>query len=130
MSIAALQKQHGTDVELDLYLIRNSKVLPEHRPVEMKLTNIAAVSGSMLIRSQGNSNIVETYEAAQRDGINFYLTYIPPDFEEEAEEAFDPVYMKKLYELAYAMAINGRAWTRQPPWFNEAIRESLFPEAD
>ena len=130
MNMAAIQKQHGVDLDLDLYLIRNSKVLPEHRPVEMKLTNIAAVSGSMLIRSQGNSNIVETYEAAERDGINFYLAYITPDFDDEAGEAFDPVYMKKLYELAYELAINGNAWTRQPPWFNEAIRKSLFPEAD
>ena len=130
MSIASIQKRHGSDLQLNLYVIRNSKVLPEHQPVEMKLTNIAAVSGSMLIRSQGNSNIIETYEATLRDGINFYLAYIPPEFEEKAKEAFDPVYMKKLYDLAFEMAVTGDVWARQPPWFNEEIRKNLFPEAD
>ena len=130
MNVAALQKQHEVDTDLDLYLIRNSKVLPEHRPVEMKLTNIAAVSGSMLIRSQGNSNIVETYEATVRDGVNFYLAYIPPEFDEEPNEAFDPIYMRKMYDPAFEMAANSDPWAKQPPWFNEEIRRILLPETD
>jgi hypothetical protein len=130
MNIAALEKQTGMDIDLNLYMIRNSKVLPEHDPVEMKLTDIAAASASMLLRSQGNSNISETYEATQRDGIAFRLAYIPAEFDEEATEAFDPVYMKKLYNLAYELAVNGDPWSEHPPWYSNEIREILFPEAE
>jgi hypothetical protein len=84
----------------------------------------------MLIRSQGNSNINETYEATQRDGIGFHLAYIPPEFEEEASEAFDHVYMKKLYDLSYELAAQGYPWSEHPPWYNEAIRKILDPESE
>lgn len=128
INIAALENKGGLD--LNLYMIRNSKVLPEHQPVEFRLKNIAAVSASMLIRSQGNSNINETYEATQRDGIGFHLAYIPPEFEEEPSEAFDPVYMKKLYDLSYELAAKGYPWSEHPPWYNEAIRKILDPEPE
>ena len=130
MNIAELKEHSGLDLDLNLYMIRNSKVLPENQPIEMKLKDIAAVSASMLIRSQGNSNITETYEATQRDGIAFRLAYIPPDFEEVATEAFDPVYMNKLYQLAYERASGGYPWSDIPPWYSEAIREILYQRID
>lgn len=130
MNLAVLEVQRGIDLDLNLYMIRNSKILPEHDPVDMKLTEIAGISASMLIRSQGNANINETYEATQRDDVNFHLAYIPPDFDEVAAEAFDPVYMKKLYDLAFEQARNGYPWSDHPPWYSDAIREILFPDAD
>ena len=130
MNLAALAQQAGVDIDLNLYMIRNSKILPEHRPVGMTLKEIAGVSASMLLRSQGNSNIMETYEATRRDGVGFHLAYIPPDFDEEPTEAFDPVYMKKLFDLAYEQARTGYPWSKQPPWFSEALRGILIPEAN
>ena len=130
MNIAKMEEAAGIDLDLNLYMIRNSKVMPEHQPVGFKITEIAGASASMLLRSQGNSNIMETYEATQRDDIAFYLAYIPPEFKDEPKEAFDPDYMKKLFDLSYEKARNGYPWSEQPPWFSESLREILLGETD
>ena len=57
------------------------------------------------------------YLDCQRDGIDFNLAYIPEDFDLKPKEDFDPVYMGKLFNLAYQMAINGYHWHKAPPGF-------------
>jgi hypothetical protein len=52
-----------------------------------------------------------------RDGLEFNLAYIPDDFEFEAKEEFDPVYMKALFDLGYEMAKSGYPWKKAPPYF-------------
>ena len=42
-----------------------------------------------------------------RDGNDFNLAYIPSEFTEETSEGFDPVYMSKLFEWGYQMAMDG-----------------------
>ena len=118
LELGTLRDAHGVTQQLRIFMIRNSKVLPEYNPVEPKLIDIAGVSGSLLIRSQGNANITQSFEATQRDGVEFRLAYIPPTFDDEPEEAFDQDYMKKLYDMTYDLAINGYPWSEQPPWFD------------
>jgi hypothetical protein len=125
LNISAFTRKLGMEHKLNLYLIRNSKILPEHAPVELKLVEIAAVSASLLIKSQGNSNITETYEATQRDGVNFHLAYIPNTFQEEPREAFDAEYMKKLFDLSHELAKDGYPWEQKPPWFDRLSLEKL-----
>jgi|GEM_PF-5629057 hypothetical protein len=48
---------------------------------------------------------------------DFNLTYIPSDFTEEPSEGFDPVYMGKLFERGYQMALDGYPWEKAPPGF-------------
>ena len=125
MKIAEFADKVGLDAELSLYLIRNSKAVPEHHRVELRLKDIAAASGSMLLRSQGNSNITETYEATERDGVKFHLAYIPSSFDETPTEAFDHEYMAKLFELSHTLVKQGYPWHSQPPWFRRLSAEDL-----
>lgn len=125
MNMGAHTKAFGVEAELSLFLMRNSKIAPEHIPVDMKLKDIAAASASLLIKSQGNSNITETYEATRRDGVKFHLAYIPTSFEEEPEEIFDHEYMKKLFDLSYQLAREGYPWEDKPPWFERISVEDL-----
>lgn len=57
------------------------------------------------------------YLDCQRDGIDYNLAYIPDDFSIKPKEDFDPVYMGKLYDLAYQLAKNGYPWDKAPPGF-------------
>ena len=41
------------------------------------------------------------YLGAKSDGINYNLLYIPDDFNKKEREMFDPVYMRKLFDLGY-----------------------------
>ncbi len=45
------------------------------------------------------------------------FAFLGPDYDDELKEGFDPVYMGKLYELGYQMAIKGYPWAKAPPGF-------------
>ena len=38
-----------------------------------------------------------------------------------AEEAFDPTYMKALFERGYELILNGSPWHKFPPGFDAPI---------
>jgi hypothetical protein len=46
---------------------------------------------------------------------DYNLIYIPSYFPDTSTQAFDPVYMTKLYDLGFQMASNGNSWKKVPP---------------
>ena len=93
-----------------IYMIRNSRMVPLRKTVERKLMPIVDRSISSLIRNQGLGDIYQAAILARRDGLNYYLTFIPEEFELEAKEMFDPDYMSKLFDLGYRLAREGNPW--------------------
>lgn len=98
-----------------VYVIRNANLDPEWKAVTPKLFPIAGRTIDSLIRTQGFGDLYRIYAAAVRDELDFNLAYIPSDFEVEAKEAFDPVYMKALFDLGYEAAKSGYPWSKTPP---------------
>jgi hypothetical protein len=49
------------------------------------------------------------------NGIDYNLAYIPGDFHDTSTQAFDPVYMGKLYALGFQLAQAGYPWKKVPP---------------
>ena len=101
-----------------VYVIRNAFLEPDYNGIKRKLLPIATRSIDSLIMSQGLGDIYHIYALCQRDGNDFNLAFIPPEFTEEPTESFDPVYMKKLYALGYEMALKGYPWEKTPPRFD------------
>ena len=99
------------------YVIRNSRLDPEGIAVNRKLLPIAQRTISSLIRTQGIGDLYRIFALAERDGLEFNLAFIPKEFDAIPTEMFDPVYMKKLYELAYEMGKSGYQWYKAPPGF-------------
>jgi predicted patatin/cPLA2 family phospholipase len=102
----------------ELYVIRNSMLAPEYEEVENKIFTIIGRSVSSMIRTQGIGNMYEIYLLTQRDGLNYHLAYIPDTFKEEPQEAFDPVFMKHLFDLGFEKAKNGYPWDTVPPGYD------------
>jgi hypothetical protein len=50
----------------------------------------------------------------QRDGVDYNLAYIEPDFPDVKHEDFDPAYMRPLFDYAYAKGRRGIPGTRHP----------------
>ena len=67
-----------------------------------------------LIRTQGIGDLAQIYLLTQRDGLRFNLAFIPNSFTEQPSEKFDPVYMRKLFELGFESAKAGYPWTSGP----------------
>jgi len=100
-----------------IYVIRNSFLNSDHQSMERSMLPIASRSIDSLIRTQGVGDIFQIYALCKRDGNDFNLAYIPSDFTEKPTEGFDPVYMTKLYNLGYEMALKGYPWDKGPPGF-------------
>jgi len=101
----------------NVYVIRNSFLDPDYRGVTRSMLPIAGRSIDSLIRTQGIGDLYQIYALCKRDGNNFNLAYIPSTFTEKPIEGFDPIYMSKLYELGYKMALDGYQWEKSPPGF-------------
>lgn len=97
------------------YLIRNSSFAPVWKTVSPDIASISGKTISLLVKTQGICDIYRIYAASKRDGIDFNLAYIPDDFDLEPKEAFDPVYMGKLFDFGYQLAKNGYPWVKKPP---------------
>jgi patatin-like phospholipase len=101
------------------YIIRNGRVDPEYKAVKPRTLSIAGRAVSSLIKSQGVGDLNELYLFARRNGIDYNLAYIPGDFPDTSTQAFDPVYMSKLFDIGYNLAAAGYPWKKVPPEFGQ-----------
>jgi predicted acylesterase/phospholipase RssA len=98
------QKPGRTVTKQRLYVIRNGKIDPEWQPVSENVLSITTRSISTLIKNQGIGDLYRIYSITKRDGIDFNLASIPPDFNEVHNESFDPRYMNALFDRGYDLA--------------------------
>ncbi len=98
-----------------LYVIRNTKISPEYKRITPGIVSLSQRSLETLIKSQGIGDLYRLYVGAQRDGIDYHMIQVPPSFEAESEEIFDPAYMSKIFDVGYAMGSNGIPWMSKPP---------------
>ena len=96
----------GHPIERTLYVIRNGKLKPAYQRVKPGLLGISGRSIGVLINQQSIGNVQQIFLTARRDKMDFRLSAIPPEFDVESREAFDPDYMRALYDLGYKI---GRA---------------------
>ena len=109
------KEQVGVTGTQTVYVIRNGNLHPVWSEVKPKILPVALSSIDTLIRTQGIGDLYRIYLGAKRDGITYRLAYIPSDFDLEAEEEFDPKYMRALFDLGYEMARDGYDWETSPP---------------
>jgi predicted patatin/cPLA2 family phospholipase len=107
-------KVHGKP---QVYVIRNSFLNPDYQGMKRNVLPIASRTIDSLIRTQGVGDLYQIYALCRRDGNDFNLAYIPSDFTDKPTEGFDPVYMKKLLDRGYQMALQGYPWEKAPPGF-------------
>jgi hypothetical protein len=98
-------------------------MVPKWKPVKNRLLSIMGSSVSALIRTQGIGDLYRIYEITQKDEMDFNLAYIPDGFEETPAEQFDPVYMKKLFDVGYDLAESGYPWEKLPPEMEDSLSE-------
>lgn len=113
LEMGRIAEETGFSRKPSLYVIRNSTLWVDVTTVSPRLGAIAARSIDMLIKQQSLGDLVRIYSTAQRDGLAFHIAYIPAEVEDDATEAFDPAYMKKLFDLGYQLALSGDPWKRE-----------------
>lgn len=101
----------------NVYVIRNGHLLKKWEAVERSTIIIALRALNILSGSVVKGDMYRIFLAAQRDGINYNLAYIPRSFKEESSEPFDKEYMTKLFDLGYNLAKDGFEWNAAPPGY-------------
>ena len=110
-----------------VYIIRNSRLDPEWASVDRRTMSIVGRAVSSLIQTQGVGDLIRMYLTATRDGVDYNLAYIPPEFTAQKRSEFDVNYMRPLFELGRERAAKGYVWAKYPPGYapTEAARDPL-----
>jgi hypothetical protein len=104
-----------------VYVIRNSALAPGWQPVERRTIGIAGKAIDSLIYTQGFGDLFRIYLTAQRDGLDFNLAFIEPDFVyRNKQQQFETAYMQALYGYAFEKGKAGFNWRKQPPGLDVA----------
>ena len=97
-----------------IWLIRNAFVRPHYEAVNPRLLPIAGRTIDSLIRTQGVGDFFRIWTLAERDGLDLEVTWIPDEAPDEigveATEAFDPRYMRALFDFGYRRTLEGNTW--------------------
>ncbi len=104
-----------------IFIIRNNQFRAPYEQVQRRLLSSASRSLTGLTTTQGIGDLYRIYLVAQRDEIEFNQTSIPRDHVSSSREEFNPVEMKRLFNLGYKMAITGYHWDKYPPGFNKEV---------
>lgn len=118
-SLRDVDKALGHSRTRSVYIIRNGTFAPKYKKTEASTLAIAARSIDTLILNQGIGDIYRMYAQSERDHTDFNVASIPPDFNEPNKSAFDPVYMRALYQEGYKEVLAGKAWQKVPPGYRE-----------
>ncbi|MEM9360163.1 MAG: patatin-like phospholipase family protein, partial [Pseudomonadota bacterium] len=100
-----------------IFIIANAKLTPDRQIVKATTFAIAGRSISTLIKQQLHGDLLKIYLRAQKNNIAFRLASIPASFIEKSKEAFDKLYMGKLYDVGFAYGRSGTNWAKRPPDF-------------
>ena len=105
-----------------LYVIRNARLDADWASTERRTMTIAMRAIDALTTTQGIGDLYRIYATAQRDGLDFNLTFIPPTFNTPHNEMFDTAYMRSLYDVGFEAAKTGIQWQKYPPGFDAPLR--------
>jgi hypothetical protein len=98
-----------------VWVIRNGRMDVEGANVNRGLVTIASRSIATLLHFGGVGDISRIYLTAQRDGMEFRVSFIGSNFQAGRREPFDQGYMRALFDYGARKALQGEAWAREPP---------------
>lgn len=121
----AARKINPKKIRRHLYVVRNTKITPEYKPIEEKTFDLVGRSVSTLIKSQGVGDLYKVYLEARAQRMAFNYGAIPPSFTLQSQEPFDKAYMQQLFRLGYEEGRAGYPWQKLPPGMTEAMARGV-----
>ena len=98
------------------FIIRNGHIIPNPAKTERQTFKIAQRAISSMISASGYNDVARILNTAREDRVDFNLAAIGPDFQDEAKEPFEQVYMRRLYDYGFAQAQAGYPWLKEVPY--------------
>jgi predicted patatin/cPLA2 family phospholipase len=93
-----------------LYVIANTKLTPQFEMAYPQTTALLGRSIGLALQYGIRAEILLTITAAQRQGIGLNIAHIPAEFQHPSRGAFDPDYMRALFDVGAEQAKKGAAF--------------------
>ena len=96
----------------NIYVIKNGRVAAEYKKVKRNSLKILNHSFLTLMKTQTWNDLYRIYDLAKDDKIGFSYMCIPSDYVTESTKMFDPVEMKRLFDMGFEMGKAGDKWQK------------------
>jgi hypothetical protein len=93
-----------------LYVIANAKLSQQFEMTTPQTVAVLGRSISLALQAGLRIELLLTLAAAQRQGMSLSVAQIDPEFQHPARGAFDPEYMKALFEFAVEQVKKGKTF--------------------
>ena len=97
---------------LDLYVVLNAKLEPDFNVVSNRTAEIGSRTFSTFVGDKTRADLARTEAVARQGGIGFHVTAIDPSVRLATDAGFETAYMRRLFDLGFAKAREGRMWSR------------------
>jgi hypothetical protein len=97
------------------YIIRNGRLDPDWSATDRRFLTIVGRAIATMIHYSGYNDVFHIYTTTKRDGVDYNLAYIEPDFTPTKNEPFEPAYLRALFDYGYARGRQGYRWRKVPP---------------
>lgn len=104
-----------TDGPCSIYVIRNGMLDTEPMQVPRRVLKIGIRSFGTLMKAHSWEDMFRMYFIALETNVDYNYVSLPHGYESHGKEMFDPVEMKRLFDLGFNMAKNGYNWNKVPP---------------
>ncbi|WP_421988974.1 patatin-like phospholipase family protein [Roseococcus sp.] len=98
------------------WMIRNARMDANWAMTDRRTLSIAQRAVATMTAASGYNDAVRIWLNAERDGVEFRMAFIGPDFTVVYDKPFDQAYMTPLFNYGFERGRAGYPWVRQPPF--------------
>jgi hypothetical protein len=98
-----------------LYVLVNTGLQPDFDVVKRSTASILTQSVGMAVKIDTRLMLDRAYLLAKRSGIPFNVASIPPEFSAPSRGAFDPDYMRALFQVGVEQGKSDTPCAAAPP---------------
>ena len=104
----------GQGVE-DIFIVHNGQLLPVPGTTNRSLRSIGTRAFSAAAKSATLGDLFRIFAFSLRNATGYNWITIPNGVELAGDETFDPVAMRRLYDIGFAKSRDGPEWATAPP---------------
>jgi predicted acylesterase/phospholipase RssA len=100
----------------NVYALVAGKLYPDPGHVQRRLLSVSGQSLSTVLQARAEGDLMRLFLMATLSGGKFQLASVPEDTPVSVNMLdFDPVIMRKLFQIGYTFAARGEPWRDTPP---------------
>ncbi len=98
-----------------LYVVADSGLQPDFQVVKRTTESILVQTVGMAVKVDTRLMLDRAYLVAKRSGVAFNVASVPPNFSAPSHGAFDPDYMRALFQVGYDQGKGATPFATAPP---------------